>query len=52
MSYLLLAQLQPTTAKQALSDPQWQAAMQVEYDGPLANNTWTFVNLPSNSLAY
>lgn len=37
----------PTSVRGALSDPAWRAAMQVEFDALLANDTWTLVSRPS-----
>ena len=45
---LLLAQIEPRTAKQAMKHPHWLLAMKQEYDALMANNTWTLVSLPSN----
>jgi len=45
---LLLTQFEPTGYKQALKDPQWYHAMQVEYDALQHNQTWTLVPLPPN----
>lgn len=48
---LLLAHSEPKNAKQALLLPQWQAAMQAEYDALMKNHTWSLVKLPSNRQA-
>lgn len=48
---LFLAHVEPKTVKQALSHPQWLAAMQAEYKALLANNTWTLVPLPPHRKA-
>lgn len=48
---LLLTQMEPTSYKQALKDPQWHHAMKVEYDALQKNNTWSLVKLPSNMQA-
>jgi len=44
---LLLTHAKPKTTKQALSNPTWLAAMQVEFDALQDINTWTLVPLPS-----
>lgn len=33
----------PTSAREALKDPNWRATMQVEFDALLHNRTWTLV---------
>lgn len=43
---VLLSQIEPSTVKQALSDPKWLEAMQAEYMALLNNQTWTLVTLP------
>jgi histone deacetylase 1/2 len=48
---LLVAHTEPKTVKQALLDPSWKSAMQVEYDALLQNNTWSLVPLPPNRQA-
>ena len=45
---LLIAHLEPKTAKQALSQPVWHNAMKIEFEALLNNNTWTLVHLPPN----
>ena len=34
---------EPQSYKQALTDPKWQQAMQVEITALASNNTWTLV---------
>ena len=36
---LLLAHCEPTSVKQALTDPNWKLAMQQEYDALMKNTT-------------
>ena len=36
----------PRTVNQALKDPNWNKAMQSEFDALLANNTWELVPRP------
>lgn len=36
----------PSSVRAALKDPNWRAAMQVEYDALMANSTWTLVPRP------
>jgi hypothetical protein len=36
----------PRSVRDALSDPNWRATMQAEYDALLANDTWSLVPLP------
>jgi histone deacetylase 1/2 len=36
----------PCSVHDALSDPNWRAAMQAEYDALLANDTWSLVPRP------
>ncbi|GAU19342.1 hypothetical protein TSUD_336290 [Trifolium subterraneum] len=48
-AYLSLAE--PKTVKSALSDPQWLAAMQLEYKALMDNNTWSLVPLPPHRRA-
>ena len=47
---LFLAHCEPKTAKQALVDPQWFAAMKQEYEA-LNNKTWDLVPLPKDRQA-
>ena len=37
-----------TFRRQDIKDPQWQLAMDVEYQALLRNNTWSLVHLPSH----
>nr|KYP74150.1 hypothetical protein KK1_006817 [Cajanus cajan] len=50
-SSILLVESEPKSARQALKDPKWLAAMQQEYNALINNNTWTLVNLPQNRKA-
>lgn len=36
----------PSSVQAALRDPNWRAAMQVEFDALQANNTWTLQERP------
>ena len=40
--------LEPNTPSEALSDPNWKAAMQTEYDALIENNTWSLVPICSD----
>ncbi|KAH9779268.1 retrovirus-related pol polyprotein from transposon RE1 [Citrus sinensis] len=35
--------LEPSSVDEALADPKWQAAMQLEYDALIQNKTWSLV---------
>lgn len=48
---VFLSQVEPTTVKQALSQPKWLEAMQAEYDALMRNVTWPLVELPANHQA-
>ena len=48
---LFLAHSEPKGVKQALTDPNWLSAMQLEYAALLKNHTWDLVPLPSNRKA-
>jgi len=39
----------PTTVRAALRDPDWQQAMQAEFDALQANGTWTLVPCPAHA---
>lgn len=39
--------LEPFAHSKALSDPNWKAAMQAEYDALIRNNTWSLVPMSS-----
>lgn len=43
---ILLTNMEPKTTKLALADPTWLAAMKIEFDALIRNNTWTLVALP------
>ena len=43
---VFLAQCEPVTYKQALTQPEWFEAMKQEFDALLAKNTWTLTHLP------
>ncbi|RVW31534.1 Valencene synthase [Vitis vinifera] len=40
----------PYTFRQDIKDPQWQLAMDVEYQALLRNNTWSVVHLPYHGI--
>ncbi|KAH9682999.1 retrovirus-related pol polyprotein from transposon RE1 [Citrus sinensis] len=40
--------LEPNTPSEALSDPNWKAAMQTEYDALIKNNTWSLIPICSD----
>lgn len=44
--WVLVTHTEPRTVKQALSSPDWLAAMKDEYDALMRNNTWSLVELP------
>lgn len=48
---VLLTCSEPRTVKQALSNPDWLAAMKEEYSALMKNNTWSLVKLPSTRKA-
>ena len=48
---LFLAHSEPKGVKQALTNPNWLSAMQLEYAALLKNHTWDLVPLPSNRKA-
>lgn len=39
--------LEPSTTKEALSDPKWKKALQAEYNALIKNNTWKLVPMSS-----
>jgi len=43
---LFLSHTEPKSAKHALQDPNWQSAMQAEFDALVSNKTCTLVPLP------
>jgi len=47
----LLTHIEPTGYKQAMKQPQWLQAMQLEHEALLKNNTWTLVPLPAGRQA-
>jgi len=48
---LLLTHCEPKSVKQALTDPNWLSAMQLEYETLMKNHTWDLVPLPSDRKA-
>jgi histone deacetylase 1/2 len=48
---LLLTHTEPKTAKQALADPKWHAAMREEFEALHKNQTWTLMPLPPDRQA-
>lgn len=48
---LYLAHLKPSSVKQALSSPEWLAAMTEKHNVLLRNETWSLVPLPPNRQA-
>jgi len=46
-----LTHIEPSTVKQAMSQPHWFDAMQAEFNALQANNTWTLTSLPPNRQA-
>jgi histone deacetylase 1/2 len=48
---VFLAHSEPSSVKQALSDPQWLTAMQAEYSALMTNKTWSLVPLPAHRRA-
>lgn len=47
LHHTLLSQIVPTSAKQDLSDPRWQAAMSQEFYAFVRKKTWPLVHLPT-----
>ena len=45
-AFTVSAPAEPRTVKQALQDPHWHQAMEVEYTALLKTNTWTLVPPP------
>ncbi|RVW57742.1 putative mitochondrial protein [Vitis vinifera] len=45
-AFTVSALAEPCTIKQALQDPLWRQAMEVEYIALLKTNTWTLVPPP------
>jgi hypothetical protein len=39
----------PRSAREALRDPNWRAAMQAEYNALVANSTWSLVPRPPHA---
>jgi len=39
---------EPSSYAEAITKPEWQAAMQKEFDALQANNTWDLVDLPAD----
>jgi hypothetical protein len=39
----------PKSAREALKDPNWRAAMQAEFDALMANRTWSLVDRPPHA---
>lgn len=48
---LLLTHIEPTGYRQAMKQPQWLQAMQLEHEALVKNNTWTLVPLPADRQA-
>jgi histone deacetylase 1/2 len=48
---VFLAHSEPNSVKQALTDPQWLAAMKAEYSALMNNKTWSLVPLPAHRRA-
>ncbi|MCI61238.1 hypothetical protein A2U01_0082495, partial [Trifolium medium] len=44
--YAFLADTEPVSMSEALSDPKWINAMTEELDSIESNDTWSLVNLP------
>ena len=40
--------LEPSTVGEALADPKWKEAMQLEYDALIRNKTWNLVPMDPN----
>lgn len=43
LTALISSDIEPTTVKQALSNPDWTRAMHLEFDALIRNNTWELV---------
>ena len=48
---LFLTHCEPRGVKQAMADPNWLSAMQLEYNALINNHTWDLVPLPPNRKA-
>lgn len=48
---VFLTHIEPSNIKQALSSPEWLAAMQAKYDALMQNDTWSLVPLPPHRAA-
>ena len=50
VNYALMVDLQkvqePCSLEEAMEDPKWKAAMQIEYDSIMRNQTWDLVDCP------
>lgn len=47
MSLIIETVKEPVTVEEAMSDPNWKAAMQSEYDSIMKNDTWEIVDKPA-----
>ena len=47
MAEIICSVKEPTNVEEALENPKWKAAMQLEYDSIMKNDTWELVDRPS-----
>ena len=47
MAEIICSVKEPTNVEEALENPKWKAAMQLEYDSIMKNDTWQLVDRPS-----